>query len=365
MPAAVKRRKKARGFEADTIEVAVPGSRKAPMPDQIQPMLATLVDEPFSDKEWIYETKWDGVRAVCRVSDGKVQFTSRNNNDITHRYPELQEIVRLVNAEEAILDGELVAFADNGKPSFQLLQQRMGLENRKEIEKLSSKVKVVYYAFDLLYMNGFDLTQGQLIHRKALLEQIVESDELLKYSEHVVEDGKALFKKAAKEGLEGIIAKHQASSYVQRRSSDWLKIKTQLRQEVVIAGYTEPRGSRKHIGALIVGLYENGKLYYSGHVGGGFNLNSLEQTIKLLKKLETKRSPFEEVPRTNEPVHWVKPKLVCEVKFAEWTSDRRMRQPIFLGLRDDKDPAECTLEKKRKAKVEVKKVEEEISLKGT
>jgi bifunctional non-homologous end joining protein LigD len=334
------------------------------MPEVIEPMSATLVDESFSHPEWLFESKWDGVRAICFVEDGKVSFFSRNEKEMSFRYPELAHIGQAVNAEQAILDGEIVALNEKGLPSFQLLQSRVGLKNKREIERLGDEHPVVYTVFDLLYYNGFNLMPAQLVHRKTLLGEIVEPNDRLRYSDHVLGSGEEFFEKARKTGLEGIIAKHQGSPYVQARSSDWLKIKTLQRQEVVIAGYTEPRGARPLFGALVVGLYRNSELHYVGHVGGGFDHRSLEQVYSLMQPLKTGHSPFAVEPRTNEPVQWVRPALVCEVKFSEWTSDEHLRQPIFLGLRDDKEPAQCVFERLRHAMFEVEKVEGKVSLRG-
>lgn len=225
-----------------------------------------------------------------------------------------------------------------------MLQQRIGLNDAGEIARLANQTPVVYYVFDLLYYNGFNLMGAELIHRKALLKEIIEQNEFFRYSDHVIGDGEKLFQKASKLQLEGIIAKQQSSLYLQKRTRDWLKIKTVLRQEVVIGGYTEPKGSRIRFGSLVVGLYRDGQLSYVGHVGGGFNERSLKQVYTLMQPLKQSRSAFAAVPKTNDKVQWIKPALVCEVKFSEWTSDGMMRQPIFMGLRDDKQPAQCVME---------------------
>jgi bifunctional non-homologous end joining protein LigD len=329
----------------------------AALPQVIHPMLATLVDKPFSDPDWLFETKWDGIRAVCFSDKGKPRFVSRNQNDLTAQYPELGDISGCVRARQAILDGEIVALDEQGVSRFQLLQPRMGRKNKGEIERLAATSRIVYYVFDLLYLDGSDLTGCELLQRKELLERTLKSSKNVRLSDHIVGEGEALYREVAKVPLEGIIAKRLVSPYVQKRSRDWLKIKTLLEAEVVIAGYTQPRHSRSYFGALVVGLYDGGKLYYVGHTGGGFNEKSLKEIHELLQPLKTNRSPFVEVPQTNEPVQWVKPKLVAQVKFAEWTADRRMRQPIFLGLREDKKPFECTFEIKRETEATVKKAE--------
>jgi bifunctional non-homologous end joining protein LigD len=307
-------------------------------------MLATLVERPFSDPDWLYETKWDGVRAICFIRKGHARFVSRNQLEMTGQYPELATVPSYVRAKEAILDGEIVALDEKGISRFQLLQPRLGRKNAREIERLAAQSRLVFYVFDLLYLDGYDLTRCALIDRKNLLEQILKPANNLRYSDHIIGEGETLFHEVAKIPLEGIVAKRIDREYVQRRTTDWLKVKTIQESEVVIGGYTEPRKSRSHFGALVVGLYEGDELHYVAHVGGGFNHLSLEYAYKLMQPLRTKKCPFVEKPVTNEPVQWVKPKLVAQVKFSEWTADGRMRHPVFLGLREDKDPKECVFE---------------------
>src|SRR5713101_5182807 len=322
-------------------------ARAARMPGAIHPMLATLVDDPFSDPEWIFETKWDGFRAVCFVQNGSARFVSRNQLDMTHQYPELVGVGKQVDAKEAILDGEIVALDRDGMPRFQLLQPRVGRKNKSDIEALLGKARIVYFVFDLLYMDGYDLTSCSVVERKATLERILRPSSFAKFSEHIVGEGEAFFAQIEEFRLEGMMAKRAASHYVQRRSSDWLKVKTVERSEVVVAGYTAPRGSRSHFGALVVGLYRDNKLHYVAHVGGGFNQRTLAGIHKLMRPLQTKQSPFVDTPKTNEPVQWLKPKLVAEVKFSEWTADDHLRHPVFMGLREDKRPAQCRFELQR------------------
>lgn len=322
-------------------------ARKAAMPSVINPMLATLVDRPFSDPDWIFETKWDGVRAVCFITKGSARFVSRNQIDMTAQYPELSEIAKQVKASQAILDGEVVALDEHGVSRFQLLQRRLGRKNAGEIRKLAATTRIAYYAFDLLYLDGFDLTRCALVDRKDTLERILKPARNIRYSDHIIGAGDQLYAEVVKVPLEGMIAKRATSPYVQRRSSDWLKIKTIQQTEVVIGGYTQPRRSREFFGSLVVGLYKDRKLHYVGHAGGGFNQKSLEQMYRLMQPLKTKVCPFVDKPKTNEPVQWVKPKLVAQMKFYEWTADERLRQPVFLGLREDKKPEECTFDVKR------------------
>jgi bifunctional non-homologous end joining protein LigD len=324
-------------------------ARKAAMPGVIHPMLATLVDEPFSHPDWVFETKWDGFRAICFWQNGKSRLMSRNQLDMTHQYPELVGLPRQVKAKKAILDGEIVALDEHGMPRFQLLQPRVGRKRQSDIEALIGKAKIVYYVFDLLYIDGYDLMPCPLVERKAMLERILRSASFVKFSEHIEGEGERFFREIEKFHLEGMVAKKANSQYVQRRSTDWLKVKTVLRSEVVIGGYTQPRGSRSYFGALVVGLYRDGQLYYVAHVGGGFNQLMLAHVYKLMQPLKTRQCPFVDPPKTNEPVQWVRPKLVAEVKFSEWTAEHHLRHPIFVGLREDKKPEECTFEFERDA----------------
>lgn len=337
----------------DVISKAV----RVPMPDVIEPMLATLVDEPFDNPEWYFETKWDGVRAICFLRGGKFTLVTRNGKEVAFRYPELADLSKWVNAKETILDGEIVTFDQEGRSVFQSLQSRIGLKEKVDIDREAEAHPAVYCVFDLLYLDGYDLRNSPLSERKRLLTSILKPSSHLRVSEHVETKGTEFFREAESKHLEGIIAKRADSTYQAGRSSSWLKIKTQFRQEVVICGFTAPRRSRKHFGALVVGLYDKGELRYVGHIGGGFNLESLKQVYDLMQPLKTGRSPFAGIPSTNEPVEWVKPKLVCEVKFAEWTAGGIMRQPIFEGLRDDKRPEECRFEWRHQTQREVVKAE--------
>lgn len=320
-------------------------ARAARMPAIIHPMLATLVDDPFSNPEWIFETKWDGFRSICFVRSGKARFVSRNQIEMTPQYPELAAVGKQLDTKEAILDGEIVALDQAGMPRFQLLQPRVG--RKSGIEALRGKGQIVYYVFDLLYVDGYDVTSCPVVERKELLHRILRPASFIKLSEHIKGDGEAFFKQIEKFHLEGMIAKRAGSPYVQKRSSDWLKVKTVQRSEVVIGGYTAPRASRSYFGALVVGLYDDRKLRYVAHVGGGFNQRSLADIYKLMQPLKTTDSPFIDAPKTNEPVQWLKPKLVAEVKFSEWTAEHRLRHPIFMGLREDKKPEECRFEFER------------------
>jgi bifunctional non-homologous end joining protein LigD len=327
------------GGEGGLINLA--NAEKGPMPKTLNPMKAQLVDEAFDDDRWLFEVKWDGIRLVSFIDDGKVSLQTRAGRIVDAEYPELQAVGRLVNARQAVLDGEVVVLDDEGRPSFQLLQNR-----GKEPHPLQ------YVVYDIVYFDGQRLFKVPLEDRKRLLRDVVRDSTLLKYSDHVLGQGKAFFKAAQQKRLEGIVAKLRDSPYQPGvRSSAWLKIKAILQQEVVIGGFTAPRASRKYFGALLVGVYDDeGSFVYTGHVGGGFDERSLAQIHKLMKPLIVKRSPFSgPPPHANETPTWVRPELVAEVKFVEWTRDGVMRQPVFLGLRDDVEPREVRREQPRDA----------------
>lgn len=341
------KRKNGKNSVTDLCSAAHKGRR----PEVINPMLATLVDQPFSDPEWIFETKWDGFRSVCFISQGHARFVSRNQIEMTPQYPELANVPKQIAAKEVILDGEIVALDEQGMPRFQLLQNKLRI--RSGTYAAARQAQIVYFVFDLLYYDGYDLRNCAVVERKALLEKILRPASFVKYSDHVEGAGEKFFREIEKFRLEGMIAKRAASKYVQKRSADWLKVKTVLRSEVVIGGYTQPRGARSYFGSLVCGLYRGHDLYYVAHVGGGFSEHTLTSIYKLMQPLKTNGSPFVNAPKTNEPVQWTKPKLVAEVKFSEWTADLRMRQPVFLGLREDKQPEECKFELERDTDVTV------------
>src|SRR3989441_8478334 len=330
-------------------------AEKGPMPKTLEPMKAQMVDKAFDDDRWLFEVKWDGIRLVSFIDNGKVSLQTRAGRIVDDEYPQLQAVSRLVSAKQAVLDGEIVALDEEGRPSFQLLQNR-----GKEPHPMQ------YVVFDIVYLDGQRLFRVPLEDRKRLLRDIVRDSDLLKYSEHVLGEGKAFFKAAQQKQLEGIVAKLRDSPYQPgMRSSAWLKIKAVRQQEVVIGGFTEPRGGRRHFGALIVGVYEDGKFVYAGHVGGGFDERSLESLAKLMKPLIVKTSPFSgEPPRGNEKPTWVRPKLVAEVKFAEWTRDGVMRQPVLLGLRDDVDPPEVRREQPHDADREMAQAKRTATSRG-
>lgn len=308
---------------------------KGKMPHHIHPMLAHLVDEPFDDENWLFEVKWDGFRAIAEVDRNHVELYSRSFQSFNRQFSPIVDSLKHLSLQ-AVLDGEIVILDKKGRSSFQSLQN---FQN-------TGKGDLRYYVFDLLYYNGEDLRNVPLIQRKQLLKKILPNNptSLIQYSDHVLKKGKEIFEQAKKNQLEGIIAKEINSSYLSKRSRSWLKIKTHQRQEAVICGFTAPRGGREKFGALILGIKEKGGWKYVGHVGGGFDRTTLTNVLDHLKPLITDKSPFKEQIKTNMPVTWVKPELICEVSFSEWTEGDHMRQPIFLGLREDKKSKEVKRE---------------------
>jgi bifunctional non-homologous end joining protein LigD len=351
-PSASKPRKKPTApIPEDPTEQPADVPVKRPMPATIHPMLAESIDDPFDDNAWLFEIKWDGYRAIAFIEDGRVRLVSRNQNELTARYPELKDMPEFVKAKSAILDGEVVALDSEGRASFSLMQQRTGFRPGGHRAAAKADVPVLYYAFDLLYLDGYDWRRMPLEERKAKLASILKAGDSLRYSDHYAVQGKALFEIAQERNLEGILAKKRNSCYEERRSHEWLKIKIRHQMECVVGGYTEPEGTRAHFGSLVLGLYDKqGQLIHVGQVGSGFDQKLLSEIWKALKKIETKQNPFYGEVEALRKVSWVKPELVAQVEYAEWTegansgSGPKLRAPVFLGLREDKDPKECTFE---------------------
>jgi len=297
------------------------------MPTKVKPMLATLVREPFDNDDWLYEIKWDGYRALAGWDGQQATLYSRAGNDFSKSYPPIYEALQQLT-HRALLDGEIVVLDKEGRSHFNWLQTYL---------KDRVRGTLAYYVFDILWCDGHNVRDWPLTRRKNLLKQVLPSDGLLRLSDHIKGQGKRFFDMTKQAGLEGMIAKRAASRYLAgRRSDQWLKVKIQQRQEVVIGGFTEPKGSRKHLGALLVGVYENKKSRYAGHVGGGIPPETMTALRQQLETLEQAKSPFSQTVKPNSKAHWVKPKLLCEVTFSEWTPDGHLRQPIFVGLRSDK-----------------------------
>jgi bifunctional non-homologous end joining protein LigD len=325
------------------------------MPTVIHPMLATSTPKAFDNPDWLFEIKWDGYRAAAFIEEGHVRLVSRTQNDLTAQFVELGRLPQFVKAQRAILDGEIVALDDKGLPSFSLMQQRTGFQpGKRRLPRLGylpgQGASVVYYAFDLLYLDGFDLRRVTLEQRKQLLQERIVAGDVAHFSDHYFEKGLDLFEAAKQRELEGIVAKKRSSIYEEKRSRDWLKIKITQRQECVIGGYTDPEGSRDYFGALVLGLYDQkGRLIHVGQVGTGFDQRALKEIFARLQPLATKKNPFFGEIGGLRKVHFVRPEVVAEIKFAEWTHETaeggmKLRAPVFMGLRSDKTAKECRLE---------------------
>jgi bifunctional non-homologous end joining protein LigD len=331
-----------------SLETELTGAPKAALPTRIKPMLATLVEQPFDDDDWVFEVKWDGYRMIALAESGQVKLQSRGGQDYSEVFQPITDQIATLG-HRAVLDGEIVVVDAEGRSHFQDLQN---YQRTKE-------GNLQYFVFDLLYLDGHDLKSLSLLKRKELLKDLLDeldsSHQLINYSDHLEGLGRDFFALAKAKGLEGIVAKRKLSPYQEgRRGADWLKIKAAREQEVVIAGWTEPRGSRKHIGALILGLYDGDELRYIGHTAGRLGEQDLADLHQVLKKLEVPKAPFATIPQTNAPAHWVRPKLVAQVAFSEWTQEGHMRQPIFLGLRNDKAPGEVKMEAPAKGDMNIK-----------
>jgi len=316
------------------------GARKAAKPEFVSPQLATLVREPPPGDEWLHELKFDGYRMLCHLSRGKARFWSRNGKDWTDKFPNLAQAMKAFPATTAILDGEVVIFDKAGRTSFQKLQQAMGK---------SRNAAFVFEIFDLIYLESYSLTQTPLRERKHTLEQLLVSAKAkgrLRYSDHVEGNGPQFFKQACEYGMEGIVSKLADSPYESTRNRNWLKTKCIKRQEFVIAGYTPSKKGLPGFGSLILGVYDKGKLVYSGRVGTGFSIKQRLELQKKLNRISQASMPFAVVPKDPglRDAHWAKPQLVAEVEFTEWTADGLIRHPSFQGLREDKKPAEVIRE---------------------
>ncbi len=334
----------------------VAGAVRAALPTKLTPMMAITAEAlPPADPDWIYEVKWDGFRSLCFIENGRVRLRSRNHNPLDAFFPELSVLPECLQAESAIVDGEIVCLDPQGRPSFELIQDRTGINPGRSSgsERPGRLAPVVLFAFDLPWLNGYDLRQAPLVERKRLLHAIIKPSALVRYSEHFT-GGKQLLDAARQNGLEGIMAKRGASVYESRRTADWLKIKIVNQQEFVICGWTE--GERSGFGSLVLGYYDSAEgkrggkrhLIYAGCVGTGFTDASIRGLQSRLEALEIKRSPLQEipadVPAEVKKAHWVRPELMCEVKFSRWTRDNRLRASVFMGLRIDVAPEDVVRE---------------------
>jgi bifunctional non-homologous end joining protein LigD len=305
--------------------------KNSAQPKEISPQLATLVDEPPAGDDWLHEIKFDGYRLLCFIKNGKVTLMTRGKKNWTHKFPTLVSALTRLKLPDVILDGEVVALDDEHHSNFQLLQNNLRDKNSDSI---------VYYIFDLIYQGTQDLSQKPLLERKSLLKKLIpkKKNSILQYSDHIIGNGDTIFKKSCALDLEGIISKNINSKYMQKRSSNWLKVKCHKRQEFVIGGFTSPGGQRQHFGSLLIGVYAKKEFVYCGHVGTGFKAATLKMLGTLLKNNITKSMPFQKQPPAIKNVSWVKPNIVIEVEFTEWTLDGVLRHPSFKGVRKDKSP---------------------------
>ncbi|XXT24697.1 DNA ligase D [Sorangium sp. So ce429] len=322
---------------------ALEGARKGPFPDEVEPQLATLVTGPPQGEGWLYEVKFDGYRMLAKLRGGRVTLLTRRGQDWTERFPNVRDDLARLPAREAVLDGEMVVVGRDGVTDFQALQNSLSDGNDGRDGRL------MYFAFDLLYLDGRDLRGCAQVSRKRALQALlaeVPEEGTLRYTEHLEEDGAAVFQHACKLGIEGVIAKRPEAPYRSGRGNSWLKVKCGRRQEFVIVGFTEPSGARQGLGAILVGVNTSGKLVYAGKVGTGFTSKTLTTLRSQLEALERAKPAFQGAPRMRG-VHWVEPRLIAEVHFSAWTRDGRLRHPSFEGLREDRTPESVTVEREQ------------------
>ena len=311
-------------------------------PGWVDPELATLTQDRFSDPGWMFERKLDGERCLAFRSAGKVRLMTRNQKEDTSTYPEITQALAAQRADDFIIDGEIVAF-DGSQTKFARLQQRLGV--RQPGPELLAEVPVWFYIFDVLWADGRDVRPRPLRERKGILQDLLTFAGPLRFTEHIDTDGEAYYRQACASGWEGVIAKRADAPYHAGRSRDWLKFKCESGQEFVIGGFTDPQGARTGFGALLLGYYDPGnQLVYAGKVGTGFSQRTLDSLHTTLAALEQDHPPFDRGRLPRSGVHWVQPRLVAEVGFSEWTTDGELRHPRFQGLRDDKDPADVVRE---------------------
>lgn len=316
--------------------------RSGDQPYWTAPMLATLTSDRFSDENWFYERKLDGERCLAFIGDGGTRLMSRNRKVVNSSYPEIVEAYSRMTSHSCILDGEVVAFK-GGVTSFEKLQARMHVEDPDEAK--ATGVKVFHYLFDILWLDGYDVCDLPLRTRKSLLLGALDFDDPVRFTPHRVKNGMEYFREACRKNWEGLVVKRADSRYQHKRSRAWLKFKRVNEQEMVIGGYTDPEGSRVGFGALLVGYYRGDELRYAGKVGTGYDDATLERLVKRLEKIEVGSSPFSEKDVPSRGVHWVRPELVAEIGFMEWTKHGRLRHPRFLGMRRDKSAKDVVKEK--------------------
>lgn len=306
----------------------------------IRPMLSTPGD-PFDSEDYIFEPKWDGLRTILYFRKGKLELQNRNLRDATPWFPEIQEVNKGIDAESAIVDGEIVILTKKGLPSFQQLQPRFGITDKRETQTLAHTTPATFVAFDLLHLNGKDTINLPLQQRKQMLKKILHEGPYLLYSEHIMAKGKQFYKLAKAKGFEGVVAKEIESVYTPGlRSTQWIKMKSTETMDCIVVGYTAGEGARSTtFGSLVLAGYDDkGRLFHLGNVGGGFNNQQLEAIKEKLVRLERKTPVIEGEVESNSPITWVKPKIVCEVEYGSITDDRKLRFPRFKSLRTDLDP---------------------------
>jgi bifunctional non-homologous end joining protein LigD len=316
--------------------------RRRAQPEWVEPMAATLTEERFSDPDWVYERKLDGVRFLAFRRGSRVRLFSRTRKPQDRAYPEIVEALEAQDADDMIVDGEVVAF-EGRQTSFARLQGRLGIHDPARARRTGIAVKL--YLFDLIHLDGHDLSKLPLRTRKSLLRRAVDFHDPLRFLTHRVRRGEDYYREACSKGWEGLIAKRGSATYQNRRSKDWLKFKCVAEQEFVVGGWTDPQGSRAGLGALLIGYNEDGKLRYAGKVGTGFNENTLRDLRRRLDRLEIDEAPFGTGAVLPRQAHWVKPELVAQIGFSEWTGDGRLRHPRYLGLREDKRPRDVVRER--------------------
>ncbi len=311
--------------------------KKEKQPGWIEPMLCTLTDKYFSSQDFLYEHKWDGERLLAFKNNGKVTLLTRNKKDATQIYPEIAQQLENQDLENFIIDGEVVAMI-NGQSNFSLLQKKMHTTEKQNIN-------LVYYIFDIMYYDQYNTTNLELLDRKYILENTISASKSVKITEYITENGLEYYHNACKLGWEGVIVKNIYSTYQQKRSKDWLKFKCLMQQELVIGGFTKPHGERLNFGAILVGYYKNNELIFAGKVGTGFDTDTLNFLGKKFEKLKQDNCPFKSVDINTKEIYWLKPELVAEIKFSEWTKNNKLRHPRFMGLRDDKSAKDVVLER--------------------
>lgn len=349
--------KKSSDLSTNIHEIIEVNGHTKEFPDIVKPMLALATDNPFDSKDWVFEVKWDGIRCLLFLNKKKKikDLYSRQGRRITDKYPEIIETIdsSIKNEESIILDGELVVLNKKGTPDFQRHQKRMNVVSPIEIKNLSRETPATLYIFDILYINGKNIEPLQFVDRRKIIESLVKKDsKRIRISEYIEDNGIALFENVKKMGLEGIVAKSKSGKYLEGvRSPSWLKIKIKITQDCVVVGYTQGEGNREdYFGSLILGVYEENKLTFVGHCGSGFDTIQLRDFYKEMQKIKIEKPSIDNIPYVNRKPVWIKPNLVVEVKFSEWTQDKIMRAPIFVRVRYDKNPKECFIELPKSSK---------------